>query len=75
MYLFLEPPILSDDFFDLFHLSPHDLPLLLLQLGPVECLRPLLVHHDLLPLLDLVHTLEIVLPQPQLQLLLLDYIL
>lgn len=75
MYLLLETPILPDDLFNLIHLGPHDLPLLLLELGPVECLSPLLVHHDLLPLLDLVHPLEVVLPQPQLQVLLLDNVL
>lgn len=75
MYLFLEAPILADDLFDLIHLGPHDLSLLVLQLSPVERLRPLLVHHDLLPLLDLMHTLEVVLPQPQLQVLLLDDVL
>ncbi len=75
MYLFLEPPILPDDLFYLVHLGPHDLPLLLLQLRPVECLSPLLVHHDLLPLLDLMHTLEVVFSQPQLQFLLLDDVL
>ena len=71
MYLFLEPPILPDDLFDLVHLGPHDLPLLLLQLRPVKCLSPLLVDHDLLPLLDLMHSLEVVFSQPQLQVLLL----
>jgi hypothetical protein len=33
------------------------------------------VDHDLLPLLDLMHSLEVVLPQPQLQVLLLYYVL
>ena len=75
MYLFLEPPILPDDLFNLIHLGPHDPPLLLLQLCPVECLSPLLMHHNLLPLLNLMHSLEVVLPQPQLQLLFLDNVL